>query len=158
MFTKLNYNTLKLKSTDIFRFFSCFRQLNQVFCRQTDYTPLKFAQTRTLRDICPFDYADKLCFGKAAIDTQHTYNIKYKMVIPKKRKWMLFMKKILCSLIIISTVFTFAACGKTRILHCDSCGKEITVKESSDMEEDWIIYCKECNEKLFGDDPVLANG
>ena len=30
--------------------------------------------------------------------------------------------------------------------------KEVVVKEDSNMEEDWAIYCAECNEKLFGDE------
>ena len=46
---------------------------------------------------------------------------------------------------------------KTKILHCDHCGTEIKVSESSNMEEDWIIYCETCNEELFGDDPLLGN-
>lgn len=68
------------------------------------------------------------------------------------------MKKLLCLLTAVCLLFTLTACGKTKILHCDSCGKEVTVKESSDMQEDWIIYCEKCNEELFGDDPVLGNG
>ena len=33
--------------------------------------------------------------------------------------------------------------------------KEVEVSESSNMEEDWIIYCAECNEELFDGDPLL---
>lgn len=68
------------------------------------------------------------------------------------------MKKILCVLTALCLTFTLTACGKTKILHCDHCGKEVTVKESSDMEEEWIIYCEACNEELFADDPILGNG
>lgn len=46
--------------------------------------------------------------------------------------------------------------GYTKILHCDHCGEEVEVKESSNMEEDWIIYCEKCNEELFADDPLLG--
>ena len=38
------------------------------------------------------------------------------------------------------------ACGKTKILHCDSCNKEVLVSESSNMEEDWIVLCQECDD------------
>ena len=38
------------------------------------------------------------------------------------------------------------ACGKTKILHCDSCKKEVLVSESSNMEEDWIVLCQECDD------------
>ena len=60
------------------------------------------------------------------------------------------MKKILCVIMTIVMLFAFTACGKTKVLHCDKCGKEVAVKESSNMEEDWILYCGECNEELFG--------
>lgn len=64
-------------------------------------------------------------------------------------------KKAIVFLSLFALIFALAACA-TKILHCDSCGKEVQVKESSNMEEDWIIYCAECNESLFGDDPLLG--
>ena len=67
------------------------------------------------------------------------------------------MKKAICLFLIAGVLFTFTACAKKKKLHCDNCQKEVTVKESSDMQEDWLVYCGECNEKLFGDDPVLGN-
>lgn len=67
------------------------------------------------------------------------------------------MKKVIILLSVVALLLALAACGATKILHCDHCGKEISVKESSNMEEDWIIYCKDCNEDLFGDDLLLAN-
>ena len=67
------------------------------------------------------------------------------------------MKKVIILLSVVALLLALAACGATKILHCDHCGKEISVKESSNMEEDWIIYCKDCNEELFGDDLLLAN-
>lgn len=68
------------------------------------------------------------------------------------------MKKTLCILMTAGILFTLTACAKTKALHCDNCGKEITVKESSDMDDSWLIYCEECNEELFGEDPLLGNG
>lgn len=65
------------------------------------------------------------------------------------------MKKALCILMILGLIFTMVGCSATKTLHCDHCGKEAKVKASSNMEEDWIIYCEECNEKLFGDNPLL---
>ena len=65
------------------------------------------------------------------------------------------MKKILIATMILLALLTMFGC-KTKTLHCDHCGEEVTVKESNKMEEDWIIYCEECNEKLFGDDPLLG--
>ena len=66
------------------------------------------------------------------------------------------MKKIIFILIVICTLLVLTGCGKTKILHCDHCGEEVEVKESSNMEEDWIIYCEKCNEELFADDPLLG--
>lgn len=68
------------------------------------------------------------------------------------------MKKLLCILMVISFMFVMVGCGATKTLHCDKCGKEIQVKESSNMEENWIIYCSECNEEIFGDNPVVSEG
>lgn len=47
-------------------------------------------------------------------------------------------------------------CGEKRELTCDNCGVKVQVDADSNMEEDWIIYCEECNEELFGDDPLLG--
>ena len=67
------------------------------------------------------------------------------------------MKKVLLALLIATLLLTaLAGCGKTKTLHCDNCNKEVAVEEDSNMEEEWIIYCEECNEELFGDDPLLS--
>lgn len=68
------------------------------------------------------------------------------------------MKKIICLILLLCIIFAFSGCIRTKLLHCDSCGREITVNEGSDMNDDWIIYCNECNEELFSDDPILGNG
>ena len=61
------------------------------------------------------------------------------------------MKKILCLLMIASMLLAMTGCGKTKTLHCDDCNKEITVKENSDMNEDWNIFCEDCEAKRIGD-------
>ena len=67
------------------------------------------------------------------------------------------MKRICVLLLAVLILLSLSSCLKTKTLHCDHCNKEISVKESSNMEEDWTIYCEECNEKLFGADPILGN-
>ncbi len=67
----------------------------------------------------------------------------------KMKKWMYW-------LIIGCLLLAMVGCGQTKILHCDHCQTEVTVAEDSNMEEDWTVYCEECNEKLFGDDPLLG--
>lgn len=61
------------------------------------------------------------------------------------------MKKIFALILSIVTLLSMAACGGTKTVHCDHCGKEVTISADSNMDEDWIIYCGECNEELFGD-------
>ena len=61
------------------------------------------------------------------------------------------LKRILALLLIALMVFTLCSCGKVT-LHCDNCGKE--VKCSKDMDEEWIIYCSEC-EKELGLDSIV---
>lgn len=67
------------------------------------------------------------------------------------------MKKYIITALITALVLALLLCGcKTKTLHCDNCNRELTVAESSNMEENWSVYCEECNEELFGDDPVLG--
>lgn len=75
----------------------------------------------------------------------------YKMVLCKKER-LFIMKKLLCILMALSILFAFAGCAKTEMktLHCDRCQKAVEVEASSNMEEDWILYCAECDELLFG--------
>lgn len=68
------------------------------------------------------------------------------------------MKKLLCILLVVSFIFIMVGCGEAKTLHCDKCGKEITVDSSSNMDDDWIIYCNECEEEIFGDNPVVSEG
>lgn len=60
------------------------------------------------------------------------------------------MKKLIIAIIaaVLMMSLFLAGCGEKKILHCDSCGKEVKVKASSNMTEDWIILCPECRKKL----------
>ena len=51
-----------------------------------------------------------------------------------------------------------AGCGATKIVHCDRCGDEIELPAGDKIEEDWIVFCKTCEEELFGDNPVVDPG
>lgn len=68
------------------------------------------------------------------------------------------MKKFLCIIMVLCLFLALAGCGKKKTLHCDRCNAEVVVDEKNNMEEDWIIYCEDCNEELFADDPLLGNG
>ncbi len=67
----------------------------------------------------------------------------------RKYSWIAVLLAVLCLL---------GGCTKTKTVHCDRCGKEATISEKSNMEEDWIIYCKDCEEELFGDNPIVEEG
>ena len=56
---------------------------------------------------------------------------------------------LLALLILISAVFS--GCGssaRTRVVHCDHCGKEVSVAEDSNITDDWILYCTDCEKEL----------
>lgn len=57
------------------------------------------------------------------------------------------MKKRICLFFAALMLLTLAGCAR-KTLHCDACGKEVQVRQSSNMEEDWIIYCDVCSESL----------
>ena len=68
------------------------------------------------------------------------------------------LKKIIAVALVVLMLFAVVGCGRTKILHCDHCNTEVEVKENSQMNEDWSIYCEKCNVELFGDDPVIGTG
>ena len=61
------------------------------------------------------------------------------------------IKRIIVFLLVLLLFVTLTSCGEKKILHCDNCNVEVKVDADSNMEEDWSIFCAECNEKLFGD-------
>lgn len=67
-------------------------------------------------------------------------------------------KRIFALILAALLLLSLAACGKTKTVHCDHCGEEIAVNANSNMTDDWIIYCKQCEDKLFGDNPVVSPG
>ena len=74
-------------------------------------------------------------------------------------KGVLTLKKLLCVLMavcLLSLLLLAGGCAEPKVLHCDNCNKEVEVDAGSNMEEDWTVYCAECNELLFGDDPLLG--
>ncbi|MBR5479159.1 MAG: hypothetical protein IKU84_03190 [Clostridia bacterium] len=66
------------------------------------------------------------------------------------------MKKILIFALLAALLISVCGCVKMKTLVCDGCQKEVQVAESSNMTDEWIIYCEECNEKFFGDDPLFG--
>lgn len=63
------------------------------------------------------------------------------------------MKKLLGkkSLVLFMTAMlaiTLAGCGESKVVHCDHCGAEIKLSGSSNVDEDWTVYCDDCEKEL----------
>ena len=60
-------------------------------------------------------------------------------------------------LLLAAMVLMTAACGKEgRTVTCDGCGEAIIVEADSNITDEWIVFCKTCEEDLFGDNPVVS--
>lgn len=59
------------------------------------------------------------------------------------------MKKIIVLLLAAALSLALLACGKVT-LHCDGCGKE--VRADAKMDEEWIIFCEDCEPELDFDE------
>ena len=58
------------------------------------------------------------------------------------------MKRLIAALLLVLVLLGLAACGgETRIVHCDRCGKEVEFPADTNMTEDWIIVCAECQKE-----------
>lgn len=68
------------------------------------------------------------------------------------------MKRILALILLCAALLSLAACGAKKTVHCDRCGSEIVLDADSNITEEWIVFCKECEEEAFGDNPVVSPG
>lgn len=64
-------------------------------------------------------------------------------------------KRITALLLALIMLLVLTACGGTKTLHCDRCGAEIPVEKDSNITEDWIVFCKDCEEEIG---PVVDPG
>ena len=64
------------------------------------------------------------------------------------------MKKLITLILALSMLTFLFSCGEKKILICDGCGKEVEVEASSNMTDDWTVYCSDC-EKDLGLDTVV---
>lgn len=58
------------------------------------------------------------------------------------------MKRWIAVILLLLSLLALTACGKTKIVHCDACGKEVKVPADSNIEEDWIFLCEDCAKQL----------
>lgn len=66
------------------------------------------------------------------------------------------IKKFVLLSLVLAMLFAFGGCGEKKILKCDNCGNDVSADADSNVEDDWIIYCAECEEELFSDGLVQA--
>ena len=66
------------------------------------------------------------------------------------------MKKRMISLLLILVfMLTLVACSDKTVT-CDGCGAEIQVQSSSNITDEWIVYCRTCELELFGEDGIIS--
>lgn len=58
-------------------------------------------------------------------------------------------------ILMLVAMLLLSGCGKTRTVTCDHCGKSVKVKEDSNVDDSWILYCAECELELFGEDGLI---
>ena len=58
------------------------------------------------------------------------------------------MKKIIVLFITAFMLVSLCACGEKKILKCDGCGKDVEVDASSDMTDEWTVFCSDCEKEL----------
>ena len=56
------------------------------------------------------------------------------------------MKKILILLLALMLVGSMFGCGSTRIVTCDKCGDPIEIPADSNITDDWIVFCDNCDD------------
>lgn len=61
------------------------------------------------------------------------------------------IKKILAVLLLLAIFLGIFLIGNRKSLTCDGCGKTIRVSKNSEMQDDWIIYCNDCNSLMNGE-------
>ena len=79
---------------------------------------------------------------------------KWIIKFPEIVRFIVPMKKALALFFAILFCLSLAGCAPTRTVHCDNCGKEIRISADSGMDEDWILFCKDCEKELGLDNMV----
>ena len=64
------------------------------------------------------------------------------------------MRKGIALIIALLACVSLAGCAATKTLHCDNCGKEVKVSADSSMNEDWVLFCDDCQKELGLDNMV----
>lgn len=66
------------------------------------------------------------------------------------------MKFIRILALVLALSALLLGCKDTRTVKCDRCGTELTIDADSNMTDDWIIFCHDCENEAFGGTGVVA--
>ena len=58
------------------------------------------------------------------------------------------MKKLITLILALSMLTLLCSCGEKKILTCDGCGKDVEVEASSNMTDEWTVFCSDCEKDL----------
>lgn len=65
------------------------------------------------------------------------------------------MKKMWIALLAVAALLSMAACGEQRTVSCDRCGTDIRVEKDSNITDDWIVFCEDCEAEIG---PIVEPG
>jgi len=66
------------------------------------------------------------------------------------------MKKLCIVLVLLLLLSAVTGCGGKKEVTCDHCGATIELDKDSNITDEWIVFCKTCEEELFADNPVVS--
>ena len=66
------------------------------------------------------------------------------------------MRKLALLLALLTLLTVLTGCGEPKTVSCDHCGATIELTRDSNITDEWIVFCKTCEEELFGDNPVVS--
>lgn len=58
------------------------------------------------------------------------------------------MRRFIAMILVLVMLLMLTACGKTRTVTCDRCGAEIQVAADSNITDDWILFCEDCEAEI----------
>ena len=64
-------------------------------------------------------------------------------------------RKLLCILLALALLLLGGCAKEKRTVTCDGCGQEITLDANSNITDEWIVFCKTCEQELFGGTGVV---
>ena len=64
------------------------------------------------------------------------------------------IRMLLCLILVLMLLLPGCA-SKKKTVTCDGCGVEITLSADSNITDEWIVFCKTCEQEKFGGTGVV---